>query len=625
MEIATSLSLLAMTLHFMVDYLFFFLEYVVVLRMNSTTLKSSMKKTLTLLLLLFTFFGCQNQEEQKEKTDFTTIYEKSNKLETATYQEGIAFWKELADYYPQLQLFEYGSTDSGYPLHLAVLSPTQDFNPVSLRDKNVPIFLINNAIHPGEPDGVEASQMIVRDLLERGNLEESLGNTVLAIIPFYNIGGVLNRNSTTRTNQNGPKEYGFRGNAQNYDLNRDFIKADTKNAWAFAELYQEWQPDVFLDTHVSNGADYQHILTNLMTQENKLGPQLGNFLRFKMLPDLNQKMEEKHSMITPYVNVWGTVPDSGIYQFMDSPRYSTGYTALFHSIGFMTETHMLKTFEQRVTATYSYIESLLEIIKEKEAEIKEIRAKEIEATKTKESFVISWKLNRVKFTPIQFMGYEGEMKVSKVTGQELLTYNREKPFTKEIRFYNTYEPDKIISKPNSYVIPQAWGKVIERLKHNNVEMAQFDTDTTIEVAYYTIKDYKSRSSPYEGHYLHYGTEVEKSTAHVSFRKGDYLIKTNQERNRYIIHTLEPEAPDSFFSWNFFDSILQRKEEFSSYVFDAKAAEILANNPALKAEFEELKANDENFAKSNYAQLNFIYSKTQQEEAYMRYPVFRIER
>ncbi len=581
-----------------------------------------MKKTLT-ILLLFAFFGCQTEE--KEKPEFLTIYEKSNKLETATYQEGIAFWKALAGHYPQLQLFEYGQTDSGYPLHLAVLSPTQDFNPVSLRNKNAPIFLINNAIHPGEPDGVEACQMIVRDLLEKGNLEETLGNTVLAIIPFYNIGGVLNRNSTTRTNQNGPKEYGFRGNAQNYDLNRDFIKADSKNAWAFSEIYQEWQPDVFLDTHVSNGADYQHVLTNLMTQENKLGPQLGNFLRFKMLPELNQKMKEKHSTITPYVNVWGSVPDSGIVQFMDSPRYSTGYTTLFHSLGFMTETHMLKTFEQRVTATYAYIESMLEIIKEKEQEIKEIRAKAIETTKTKDGFAISWKLEKTKSTPIQFMGYEAEMSVSEVTGQEILTYNRQKPFTREIRFYNNYEPDKIITKPAAYVVPQSWNKIIERLKHNKVEMEQFANDTTLNVAYYTITGYQSRPAPYEGHYLHYGTKVEKSIAKVAFRKGDYLIRTNQERNRYIINTLEPEAPDSFFNWNFFDTILQRKEGFSSYVFDAKAKEILAGNSALKAEFEEKKASDTEFAKSSYAQLNFIYSKSENaENAYMKYPVFRME-
>jgi len=581
-----------------------------------------MKKIFTILLLPL-FFGCKTSNV--EKPDFLTIYEKSNKLETATYQEGITFWKQLSDYYPQLQLLEYGETDSGFPLHLAVLSPSQDFDPVSLKNKNIPIFLINNAIHPGEPDGVEACQMLVRDILEKGNFEESLGNTVLAIIPFYNIGGVLNRNSTTRVNQNGPVEYGFRGNAQNYDLNRDFIKADTKNAWAFTEIYQTWQPDVFLDTHVSNGADYQHILTNLMTQENKLGPHLGDFLRFEIIPDLNKKMATKHSIMTPYVNVWGTVPDSGIVQFMDGPRYSTGYTTLFHSIGFMTETHMLKTFEQRVTATYSYIESMLEIIKEQEQEIKTARVKEIEATKTKSDFVLSWKLNKEKFTPIQFLGYEGEMKVSSVTGQELLTYNRNKPFEKEIPFYNIYEPEKIITKPDAYVIPQAWSKVIDRLEHNQVEMVQFEKDTVLEVACYTIKGYDTRKEPYEGHYLHYNTEVQKSLAKVAFREGDYLIKTNQERNRYIINTLEPEAPDSFFNWNFFDSILQRKEGFSSYVFVEKAAELLANDPTLKAEFEAMKNKDEAFAKSNYAQLSFIYSKSEyNESAYRKYPVFRVE-
>ena len=184
-------------------------------------------------------------------------------------------------------------------------------------------------------------------------------NIVICIIPIYNVGGSLNRNSTSRVNQNGPKSYGFRGNARNFDLNRDFIKNDTKNAQSFAEIFHYINPDIFIDNHVSNGADYQYSLTHLFTQHNKLGGELGDFLNNKMIPDLVKSLENKNLIITPYVNVFNQVPDMGFSQFLDSPRYSTGYTTLFNSLGFMVETHMLKPYDQRVKGTHEILFSTL--------------------------------------------------------------------------------------------------------------------------------------------------------------------------------------------------------------------------------------------------------------------------
>ncbi|MDO9275184.1 MAG: M14 family metallopeptidase, partial [Lutibacter sp.] len=352
---------------------------------------------------------------QKTGKDFTTEFEKSKGTETSTYQETIAFYKELAAAYPEISIFEMGETDSGFPLHLVVFSASKefDFNKINFSKKNT--ILINNAIHPGESDGVDASMMLLRDIVQNKNKIKKLENTIIAVIPIYNIGGALNRNSYSRANQNGPKEYGFRGNAQNFDLNRDFIKADTKNAKAFAEIFHLVKPAVFIDNHVSNGADYQYGITHLFTQHNNLGNDLGNFIENEMRPDIEASLLKKDIIITPYVNVWGTTPEAGFSQFFDSPRYSTGYTTLFNTLGMMVETHMLKPYKQRVEETYSFLESAIDFTTEKGAEIKELRKNAVAKILAKKTYPVSFELDKNNYSTLQFKGYEGSYINSKVT------------------------------------------------------------------------------------------------------------------------------------------------------------------------------------------------------------------
>ncbi len=279
----------------------------------------------------------------------TLVFETSDGAQTQTYAQTIKFYTDLAKNNPSITIYKMGETDSGYPLHVVVFdhentNQKQTQQPYLKNGKN--LLLINNGIHPGEPDGIDATMILFRDFAERKTTLPK--NTIIATIPIYNIGGALNRNSTTRTNQNGPEAYGFRGNARNYDLNRDFIKADTKNARAFTEIFHWLQPDLFIDNHVSNGADYQYVLTHLFTQHNKLSGELGNYLHTSFMPKLEDSLHQKQWDITPYVNVFNEVPEKGFAQFLDSPRYSSGYSTLFNTLGLIVETHMLKPYKQRV-------------------------------------------------------------------------------------------------------------------------------------------------------------------------------------------------------------------------------------------------------------------------------------
>ena len=581
-----------------------------------------MKKLFVLLLIITA--GCK-PESTKKNNDFTTLFETSNGTETPKYQEVISFYERLAEIYPEISLFEIGTTDIGKPLHLVVFNANGKTNIKALKNSSKNRVLINNGIHPGESDGIDASMLLLRNIVQNDSLKSKYKNSLICIIPVYNIGGAFNRNSYTRANQNGPKEYGFRGNARNYDLNRDFIKQDTKNAAAFAEIFHTVNPDVFIDNHVSNGADYQYAITHLFTQHNKLGGKLGEFIETKMRPQIEQSLTKKDIIITPYVNVWGTTPESGWSQFFDSPRYSTGYTTLFNTLGLMVETHMLKPYKIRVEQTYELLFSTLDFSEENSAKIKGLRKNAVDEVINNKTYPVVFSVDTNDPSILNFKGYEGSLIDSKVTNGKRLFYDRTKPYNKKVSYYNNFISTKEITIPKAYILQKGWHNVVDRLQNNKIDFTRFQKDTILTVEVQHIKEFETRKMAYEGHYLHYNTEVERTgNQQIKFSKGDIYIPTNQPGIRYILETLEAEAPDSFFNWNFFDTILQQKEGYSSYVFEDIAEDFLNNNPIIKQEFLEKLKSEEDFAKNPQAQLYWVYKKTPHyEKAHKKLPTYKL--
>ena len=572
-----------------------------------------MKRILFLPLILLSTMALSQQ----------TIFEKSNGKETATYFEAIQFYKELFLHSPIIKLETKGQTDAGYPLHLVLISNDKNFDPATWHKKQKVVILINNGIHPGEPDGIDASMMLVRDIV---NKKIALPNNVaIGIVPVYNIGGALNRNSFSRVNQDGPTSYGFRGNSQNLDLNRDFTKCDTKNARSFSEIFHYLNPDILVDTHVSDGADYQHTMTLITTQYNKLGEDLGSWVKNTFEPSLFKSMKEKNWDMVHYVNVEDKDPAKGFSQFYDPPRYSSGYAALFNTISFMPETHMLKPYKQRVQSTYDL---LLTVIQQAGINAKELlaeRKKAIENTVQQKSFPLSWKIDTTHFTMIPLKGYEAGYKKSEATNLPVLFYDHNKSFSKEVKYFDTYLPEKFIVKAKAYIIPQGWWAVIDLLKLNNVQMERLKKDSVIEVNAYHIESLKSLPGAYEKHHRNYEVSVSNKKEKIKFLKGDYIINLNQPANRYVTEMLEPTGDDSFFSWNFFDAILQQKEGYSDYRWNDIAEVYLKNNPVLKEKLEAKKQSDSTFAKKSSAQLSFIYKNSPYyEAAHLQYPVYRLE-
>lgn len=551
-----------------------------------------------------------------------TLFETSKGKESPGYFEIIKWWQQADRASAKISMQAIGSSDAGYPLHLVTLSNQSLSSFEQAHRQKKLVLLINNGIHSGEPDGVDACMLLARDIAANKYLLPD--NVVLAMIPVYNIGGTLNRSAYYRVDQEGPLEKGSRGNSRGLDLNRDFIKCDSKEALTFSRIFHLVDPDIFIDNHVSNGADYQHIITLLTSQYNKLGGALGDYLHQQMEPQIYQHMKKEGYDLIPYVNFFGRNVERGWSGFWDSPRYASGYASLFHCFAFVTETHMLKPYAQRVMATNALLKSFISFGSKNSATIKNLRKEAREAVKTTEKFPVAFQLDSSKPASIEFKGYKASFQKSSVSGLPRLFYDRTQPYTLQIPFYNYYNPTTFVTKPKAYVIPQGWWPVIERLKANHIKMRQLEKDSVVQVETYYILSYQAAPWPYQMHHLNSKIKTETKIEERVYRKGDYWIPLNQEGNRFLIETLEPQCEDSYFTWNFFDGILNAREWYSDYNYEDIAARYLEENPSLKQALRQKQQSDPEFAKSAEAQLTFIFNASPYKDRdYMRYPIGRV--
>ena len=535
-----------------------------------------------------------------------------------TYPELIAYYKQLDAKHKEIEVYAMGESDYGLPIYVCIVNGAQDSLKTFQKARNSTTLLVNNAIHAGEPDGVNACLIWLDNWIKNGKKTNDL--PVIAFIPAYNVGGMMNRSTNSRANQNGPEEYGFRGNAQNLDLNRDFIKMDSKNAFTFATIYHALDPDVFVDTHVSNGADYQYTLTYISSMKERLAPSLRDLTYWKVIPSLTSTLKKKKWDLFPYVELLKETPEEGMHAFNDLPRYAMGYASLFDAVSFTVETHMLKSFPQRVQATHDFIADLIVYTG--------AHAKEIELARTEariywqkdKQFEFGFQLTEKKDS-ILFKGFEFTNPPSTVTGLPRLKYHEDRPYEKYIPYFQTYQAKDSCVIPSYFIVGSQCDEVIERLKANKVQFIQFANDTVISISQERLSEFKSYGKPYEGHFYHNEVKSTYETIEQHFKKGDVLIPTNQYQRNFLLTIFVSRAEDSYFRWNFFDSYLQQKEYFSPYVFEEKAVEILNQKPWIKEQLELMKAADKSFRESQWDQLYFIYKNSDLfEESYYLLPI-----
>jgi hypothetical protein len=556
-----------------------------------------------------------------------TPFERGNRNQTTTWAECIAWYEALARRYPGVLHFDViGNSDTGLPIHAGVVCFDAEFDRARLKAAGRPVFFNNNGIHPGEPEGIDACMALVRDFCEVPQRLASLGRTVFLFIPVYNVDGANNRANTSRVNQEGPEAFGFRGNGRHLDLNRDFVKCDSLAAQAFNRFFTAWDPDVMVDTHTSNGADYAYTMTLIPTQPDKLGGELGAFLRGSMLPVIHDGMAARGWPTCPYVNPVQDTPDSGIVDFLETPRFSTGYAALHHTIGFMPETHMLKPFADRYASMRALVETVLSFTVEHGDQIVALRRAARLAGRTRAEWPVHWALDAGKPSTFRFRGYEAKYRPSALGDYQRLWYDRSAPYERDIPYFDRFAADVRVPAPRAYVVPQQWREVAERLRWNGVRLDTVTQDREQQVAYYHVAQAPLRAHAYEGHAFHDEIVLERRHATVRLRAGDHIVPLDQDAARYAVETLEPLGHDSFFRWGFFDSVLEKKEHYSDYVFEDEAERLLAAEPELARAFDAWKRANPALAANQAAVLDFVFAHCARwrEPEWRRYPVLVIE-
>jgi hypothetical protein len=393
---------------------------------------------------------------------------------------------------------------------------------------------------------------------------------------------------------------------------------------ALIALWNDWNPDLFIDNHVTNGADFQYAVTYTVTRYANGPASVSAWSRDTFVPVVSEKMADMGEPIVPYVITRGKPVDSGMIAWAESPRFSTGYAAARNRPGLLVELHMHKDYERRVTANYKLMVAVIEMLNEQPEALRSAVAQaDAEAVAgAVQAVPVGFRREEPPDT-IEFLGYRSEYRQSDVSGGAWVHYDRTQPVTLQVPFQNRLVPDETIAPPYAYLIPPQWTDVIERLNVHGVKMQRLREAVKLEIETYRFSSVDWQDESFEGHHLvDYETETIGQT--VTYPKGTVVIKSAQAGVRLIVHALEPRGYDSFVRWGFFDTILEQKEYADRHAAEALAVEMLANDPELKAEFEARLATDSAFAASPRARWDFFYKRSPYAEPMLNvYPVGRL--
>ena len=585
-----------------------------------------MKLYRSLLLSLMTFLFLQSY---CQSSDWLTFYEKSGGLATPGYNETIDFVRRLDSQSNELYVEVFGKSPQQRDLIYAVYDRDGFTNPEEIRKKGRVILMVEACIHAGESEGKDAMLLLLRDLIINKTNETFFTHVSVVFIPIFNVDGHERFGKFGRINQNGPVEMGWRTTAQNLNLNRDFLKADAPEMKSWLQLFNRWQPDFFIDTHTTDGADYQYVLTYGIETGENMDENLNHWQTEVFLPFVNREMEQKNMPIFPYVYFrnWHD-PRSGLLSGVAGPMFSQGYTGTRNRPGLLIETHMLKPYNQRVEATKEIILASIQLLNQEHQQLSNLIEEADIYTSSKEfrkkPFATRYMVDMNDSIFVTFKGFDYEVKNSDLTGGEWFVYDNQKPVEMELPMFDHNKPTLFVNLPEAYVIPAEWHDIIERLQYHGVRMTTLAESKTLGVETYVFTSVDWQKTSYEGRFRLTKMEFETKKTNTLFPKGSMIVPMNQPLAKVIAHLLEPRGNGSLVEWGFFNQIFEQKEYAESYVMEPMARKMLDSIPGLKSEFELKKQNDSVFAKDAWEQLNWFYSKTPWwDQKYMVYPIGRI--
>jgi hypothetical protein len=565
--------------------------------------------------------------------DWTTPAEAAQFKTTPDYAQTHAYLERLAAAAPRtLKLTRFGVSPEGRDLMLVVAASQGEFTPEAAHKSGKQILMVQAGIHAGEIEGKDAGLMLLRDLTVGAKYPHLLDHTILLYLPIFNVDGHENSSPYNRINQDGPAEMGFRATAQNLNLNRDYIKADAPEMQDWLKLFNAWLPDLFVDVHTTDGADYQYDLTWYTEDGSNLDPAVKAWQDAALKASIFPQVEEHGHLLAHYLELKDHLDiTKGIVNFGSGARFSTGYVALQNRAGLLVETHMLKAYAQRVSATHDLIAQILKYLN---THLDTLRAAVTQADRN----VVARAAQAGVQLPVQFQtstqsvpfalkGVAFSQTPSDISGAIWTQYDPTQPKSFEVPFWRDLVASKSVTLPAAYVVPAGWPQLIEKLKQHGVRMQALTQPATLNAQRYRLSNPEWAKEPFEGRLMlrRFDEKVDNET-NIHFAAGSMLVPMDQRAANVVVELLEPDAPDSLLRWGFVNGLFEQKESADARVLEKLAREMLAKDPALKTEFDTRLKNDPAFAKDPAARLDFFYRRspwyTQQNVGL--YPVAKLD-
>ena len=561
--------------------------------------------------------------------EWRTHAEITDYRETPNYSDTIAYARRLAEASPSIEYRGFGHSGQGRELPLLIASETGTFTPEAARTAGKAVVLIQACIHSGEPDGKDAGFALLRDIAITKTSAGILENAVLLFIPIYNTDGHERASRYNRINQNGPEEMGWRTTSTYQNLNRDYLKADTPETRAWLRLWNEWNPDLFIDCHVTDGADYRCNITYHYEHHAGVDDAVVAWERDVFGGRVAPATEGAGNVISWYLEfIDNRDLTLGTRDFNGSPRFSTGYVPIRNRPGILIETHMIKDYRSRVIGTYDFLRAALIEVNREPARLKQL-GREADARTVamgidydpERLFPLDFELTEEP-TPFALRAFKYETDESEVSGDLRVVYGRE-PLDLTAPMYDTFRVTRAVAPPLAYIVPVQWSDTIEVLKAHGLKSHVLAEAREIEVESYRFTNVVWPPGPFEGRHMP-KFDAERIVETRTFHAGSLIIPVGQPLAKVAMNLLEPEAPDSFVRWGFFNAIFEEKEYGEPYVLEALAREMMAADPALKLAFEELLKTDAEFAASPSERLRFFHKRSPYWDPQMNvYPAGRI--
>ncbi|GIU34196.1 M14 family metallopeptidase [Shewanella schlegeliana] len=549
---------------------------------------------------------------------WATPFEQNGLKTSPSYDETFAWLDNLVAESEMLKKVSIGKSPQGREIWMIVASKEGAEDATTLADNGKPTLLVQAGIHSGEIDGKDAGMMLLRDMVFNGKAE-LLDNANLLFVPIFSVDGHERSTEYNRVNQRGPVNMGWRTTAQNLNLNRDYAKADTPEMQHMLRAINVWQPDLYIDVHVTDGIDYQYDVTFGYNLPQGKSPSIYHWLESSYRPKIESALSEQGHIPGPLVfAIDNTDITKGMSLWNASPRFSNGYGDARHLPTILIENHSLKPFKQRVLGTYVMLESSLKAIADDSTKLKSA----IQQDKYRYSprVTLTWQQEQ-QAQGWDFKGIGYTLEQSAISGNEIVRWNGLPQLYPNLPVIGGTKADIKVSRPDAYYIPSQWQEVIERLSVHGIRMTTLDKPTQLKLQQYQFSNPSFNNSDYEGR-QQVKAEVTSQAVDVKLPAGTVRIDTKQPLGDLAILLLEPQSPDSLFQWGFFNPIFTRTEYIENYAVEPLAAKMLKDDPALQAEFDKA-LTDPEFAANPRARLRWFYERSPYfDNQYLKYPVLR---